>query len=145
MIEAMENRHNRQWFKCKIWIQFVPQNLVMIIQLSEIQQHLITSPTTFPSPTSIIPFFLHCAAFTPFNIHQSGTTISHFKSIHSFVSFTLTKPCMPGRNISILLNLIYFENLFRDIGFSSSYCFVPVYLTSYLAAVNPTILLFIFL
>ena len=38
------------------------------------------------------------------------------------------KPCMPGRNISILLNLIYFENLFLDIGFSSSYCFVPVYL-----------------
>ena len=37
---------------------------------------------------------------------------------------------MPGRNISILLNLIYFENLFRDIGFSSSYCFVPVYLSS---------------
>ena len=36
---------------------------------------------------------------------------------------------MPGRNISILLNLIYFENLFRDIGFSSSYCFVPVYLS----------------
>ena len=35
---------------------------------------------------------------------------------------------MPGRNISILLNSIYFENLFRDIGFSSSYCFVPVYL-----------------
>ena len=35
-----------------------------------------------------------------------------------------------GRNISItLLNLIYFENLFRDIGFSSSYCFVPVYLS----------------
>ena len=34
---------------------------------------------------------------------------------------------MPGRNISKLLNLIYFENLFRDIGFSSSYCFVPVY------------------
>ena len=26
-------------------------------------------------------------------------------------------------------NLIYFENLFRDIGFSSSYCFVPVYLS----------------
>ena len=42
---------------------------------------------------------------------------------------TLMKPCMPGRNISILLNLIYFENLFRDIGFSSSYCFVPVYLS----------------
>ena len=39
------------------------------------------------------------------------------------------KPCMPGRNISTLLNLIYFENLFRDIGFSSSYCFVPVYLS----------------
>ena len=39
------------------------------------------------------------------------------------------KPCMPGGNISILLNLIYFENLFRDIGFSSSYCFVPVYLS----------------
>ena len=38
------------------------------------------------------------------------------------------KPCMPGQNISILLNLIYFENLFRDIGFSLSYCFVPVYL-----------------
>ena len=36
---------------------------------------------------------------------------------------------MPGRNISTLLNLIYFENLFRDIGFSSSYCFVPVYLS----------------
>ena len=31
-----------------------------------------------------------------------------------------------SRNISILLNLIYFENLFRDIGFSSSYCFVPI-------------------
>ena len=46
-----------------------------------------------------------------------------------FVSFTLMKPCMPGRNISTLLNLIYFENLFRDIGFSSSYCFVPVYLS----------------
>ena len=42
--------------------------------------------------------------------------------------FTLMKPCMPGRN-RILLNLIYFENLFRDIGFSSSYCFVPVYLS----------------
>ena len=40
------------------------------------------------------------------------------------------KPCMPGRNISILLNLIYFENLFRDIGFSSSSCFVPGYLSS---------------
>ena len=39
----------------------------------------------------------------------------------------MMKPCMPGRNISILLNLIYFKNLFRDIGFSSSYCFVPVY------------------
>ena len=25
----------------------------------------------------------------------------------------------------------YFENLFRDIGFSSSYCFVPVYLSLY--------------
>ena len=44
--------------------------------------------------------------------------------------FTLMKPCMPGRNISILLNLIYFENLFRDIGFSSSHCFVPVYLSN---------------
>ena len=43
--------------------------------------------------------------------------------------FTLMRPCMPGRNISILLNYIYFENLFRDIGFSSSYCFFPVYLT----------------
>ena len=42
---------------------------------------------------------------------------------------SLMKPCMPGRNISTLLNLIYFENLFRDIGFSSSYCFVPVYLS----------------
>ena len=45
------------------------------------------------------------------------------------IDFTLMKPCMPGRNISTLLNLIYFENLFRDIGFSSSYCFVPVYLS----------------
>ena len=47
------------------------------------------------------------------------------------------KPCMPGRNISItLLNLIYFENLFRDIGFSSSYCFVPVYLSKDQKAAN---------
>ena len=60
------------------------------------------------------------------------------KSIHSFVSFTLMKPCMPGRNISTLLNLIYFENLFRDIGFSSSYCFVPVYLTEYLRSMTET-------
>ena len=48
---------------------------------------------------------------------------------------TLMKPCMPGRNISILLNLIYFENLFRDIGFSSFYCFVPVYLSKNTAPV----------
>ena len=36
-------------------------------------------------------------------------------------------PCMPGE--ILVLNLIYFENLFRYIGFSSSYCFVPVYLS----------------
>ena len=49
------------------------------------------------------------------------------------------KPCMPGRNISTLLNLIYFENLFRDIGFSSSYCFVPkdLSLFSYSMIGNP--------
>ena len=50
--------------------------------------------------------------------------------------FKLMKPCMPGRNISILLNLIYFENLFREIGFSSSYCFVPVYLKFKLNVLN---------